>query len=64
MRLIHNIRAHTTHTGDIPEAPEDLFLIRPLLSRSGDITDFPNTYKQTQNVKQNEETEEYIPKKE
>ena len=30
----------------------------PLLSREGD---FPNTQKQTQGVRQNEDTEEYIP---
>ena len=37
-------------------APKDLFIIR-----SGDIADIPNTEKQTQRVRQNEETEEYVP---
>ena len=42
-------------------ALQDLFFIRPLLSRVGDGADFPNTEKQTQRVRQNEETEEYDP---
>lgn len=33
----------------------------PLLSREGDVIDFPNTQKQTQGVRQNEDTEECIP---
>ena len=34
--------------------------IPPGLSRARDIADFPNTEKQTQKVRQNEETEEYV----
>ena len=65
---------HTTHIGDTPEVPgsgeqgilqcraqQDLFFISLLLSRTGDTADFPNTKKQTQRVRQNEETEEYVP---
>ena len=70
----HNTRVHATHIGDTPEVPvsgeegtlhfralQDLFFIKLLLSRVGDITDFPNTWKWTQKVRQNEETEEYVP---
>lgn len=35
-----------------------LFFVRPLLLRAGDVTDFPETWKQMQRVRQNEETEE------
>ena len=42
-------------------ALEDLFFVRPLLSRAGDVADFPNTQKQTQRVMQNEETEQDVP---
>ena len=48
---------HTQHTEETPpetpgsgeqrtlhcRAPQNLFFIRPLLSRSGDVADFPNT---------------------
>jgi len=74
MRLSHNSREQATHIGDRHEipgsgeqgtlcyrAPQDLFFIRPLLSRSVDKADFRNTKKQTQRVKQNEDTEEYVP---
>ena len=56
--LSNSSRAHTTHIGDTSEAlgsskqgtwcyraPQDLFFIRPLLSRAGDIADFPNREK-------------------
>ena len=49
---------HTKHIGETPEVPgsgeegtlrcralQDLFFIRPLLSRAGDIADFPNIEK-------------------
>ena len=39
---------------------QDLFFIKPLLSRTGDVANFPNTEKQTQRVSQNEEIEEYV----
>ena len=65
---------HTQHTQHTPEAPgsgeqgtlhyrtlQKLFFIKPLLSRTGDVSDFPNTQKQTERVRQNEETEEYVP---
>ena len=42
-------------------AIQDHFFIRPLLARAGDIDDFPNTQKQLQRVRQNKETEEYVP---
>lgn len=71
MRLSHNSREQATHIRDrheIPDsgeqgtlcyrAPQDLFFIRPLLSRSVDKADFQNTKKQTQRVKQNEDTEQ------
>ena len=41
-------------------ALQDLFFIRPLSSRTGDIADFPNTEKQAQRLKQNK-TEKFIP---
>ena len=41
-------------------ALHDLLLIKPLLSRA-DVMDFPNIEKQTQRVRQNEETEDYVP---
>ena len=41
-----------------------VFFIRPLLSKARDIVHFPNTQKQTQRVRQNEEPDEYVPKKE
>lgn len=37
------------------------FFIRPPLSRTGDIADFPNTEKQIQKVRQNEKMEECVP---
>ena len=40
---------------------QGLFFIRTLLS-SADISVFPNTHRQTQRVRQNEEAEEYVPK--
>ena len=56
MWLSHNSRVHTKHKADIPEVPGsgeegtlycralmDLFFIRPLLSRAGDVSDFSNT---------------------
>ena len=39
---------------------KDLFFLRPILSRAGDIADFLNTEKQTQRVRQNEEIEDYV----
>ena len=39
---------------------KDLFFIRLLLSRTGNVAEFPDTQKQTQRVRQNEETEEYV----
>ena len=39
-------------------------LHKATLSRPGDIAYLPNTQKQTQRVRQNEETKEYVPKKE
>ena len=30
--------------------------------KTGDVADLPNTYKQTQRVRQDEETKEYVPK--
>ena len=61
MQLNHNSRVHATDIGDTSEVPgsgeqktlhcralQDLFFIRPLLSRAADIPDFPNTEKQTQ----------------
>lgn len=53
---------HATHTGDSPEEPgfgeprilssrappQDLFFIRLLLAKSGDVVDSPNTQKQMQ----------------
>lgn len=39
----------------------EFFFIRTLLSRAGDVTDFPNTEKHTRRVRQNEEAEEYVP---
>jgi len=65
----------TDNIGGAPEVPgsgkqgkvrcralQDLFFRRPLLSRAGDIADSPNTQKQTQGVRQNEETKELGPK--
>ena len=64
---------HGAHIGDQPGAlnlvtkghctPEDhrSFYTKPLLLRPGDVADFCNMQKQTQRVRQNEETEEYIP---
>lgn len=53
MWLSHNSREHRTHIGDTSEVPgsveqgaltpQDLFLIKMLLSRSGDIAGFTNT---------------------
>ena len=56
MRLSHNSRVHATHIGDTSKvpgsgeqrplfyrAPQDLFFKRLLLSRAGDVADFPNT---------------------
>jgi len=40
---------------------QDLFFTKPLLSREGDIAEFPNTEKQTQRGTQNEDREEYVP---
>lgn len=64
-------QVHTTHIGNTPEIPDsdeqgtlpcgslqDLFFIRLLLLRAGDIVDFPNTHKQTQRVRQKEDIEE------
>lgn len=42
-------------------ALHDLFFTKPLLSRVEDITDFPDTEKQTPRGRQNEEREEYVP---
>ena len=42
-------------------ALQDLFFIRPLLSSTRDIVDFPNTEKQTQSIWQNEKVKEFIP---
>ena len=42
-------------------ALQDLFFIRPLPSRTGDIADFPNTQKQAERLRQKEETEEFAP---
>ena len=42
-------------------APQDLFFIRPLLSKAGDIADVPKILKNSHRVTQNEDTEEYIP---
>ena len=39
----------------------DLFFIRPLPSRTGDIADFSNTEKQAQSPRQNEKMEKYVP---
>ena len=74
MWLSHNSRVHTAHIGDSSGAPGSseqgavhystpysLFFIRPWLSKSGDVADFPNTQKQRQKIRQNEETEEYVP---
>ena len=57
-----NSRAHATHIRNTLEVPasdeqetlhcralQKLFLTRPLLSRAGDIVNFPNTKKQTEN---------------
>lgn len=41
-------------------APEDTFYVRLLLSRPGDVVHPPNSQKQTQRVRQNEEKEEYV----
>lgn len=41
--------------------PQDLSFTRSLLSIPGNIPDLPNTYKQTQGVRQNEETEKSLP---
>ena len=61
------------HKGNTTEAPllvnrrhciivlENLFFIRPLLSRPGDLADFPNTYKNIQRGRQNMEKEKYVP---
>ena len=38
----------------------DLFYIRPLHSRAGVATAFPNKEEQTPRVRKNEETEEYV----
>ena len=57
MWLSHNSRVHATHIeiplkrqslvnrGHCCRALQDLFFIRPLLSRARDIADFPNTEK-------------------
>ena len=37
-------------------ALQDIFYIRPMLSRARDTADFLNTEKQTRRVRQNEET--------
>lgn len=63
-----------THIGDTPEASgsgklrtlhyrilQNLFFLKPLLSRGRDIANFPNTKKEAQRVRQNEETEDYVP---
>jgi len=57
-----------THIGDTPEGEQGTlhcralqdFFIRSLLSRAEDVADFPNTQKQTQRVRQNEESDEYV----
>ena len=60
MWLSHNSKVHATHTEDTLEgklhcrALQDLFFIRPLLAKAGDVAYFPNTQKQTQRVRQNE----------
>ena len=74
MWLSHNSRAHSTCKGDTFEvlvsggqgtlhyrAPKNFFSIGLLLSRSGDINDFPNTKKWTQRIRQNEEKVKYVP---
>ena len=43
---------------------QDLLYTRLLLSKSGDVTYLPRLQKQMQRVRQNKETEEYIPVKE
>ena len=39
----------------------DLFFIRPLPSRTGDIPDFPNIEKQDQRIRKNKKTEVFVP---
>ena len=41
-------------------ALQDLFSMRPLLSRARDIDDSSNTQKKTQRIRQNEETVDYV----
>ena len=63
---------HEMHIGDTPKVlgsgelgilcqttVQGLSFIRPLLSKAGDIADFPNTLKKR--VRENEESERYIP---
>ena len=69
-----NSRVYATHISDTSKmtssgkqgtlhyrASQDIFFKRPLLSKAGDLADFPNTKKQIQRVRQNNETEKYIP---
>ena len=77
MQFSHNSRAHSVHIGDIPETSssgeqgtlhcrvlQDLFFIRPLISRAGDTVVFPSTQKETETkrrdrgVAPNERTEQ------
>lgn len=39
---------------------QELFFIKPLLLRAGDVADLPNTEKQMQRAGQNEETQECV----
>ena len=39
----------------------DVLYIRPPILRLGDIADGPSTQKQTQRIRQKEETEKYVP---
>lgn len=42
-------------------APQELLYTRLLLSRPVEIPGLPNTSKQAQRIRQNEETEDYVP---
>ena len=56
--------ARTWATGDTTQqAIEDLFLIRPLLSRTGDVADFSNINKQVR-LRKNEKVEKFFFSKE
>ena len=62
-------KVYTTHIGNNSKAPgspgdtdyrtlQYLFSIRPLLLRTRDVADFPNTQKWSQRVSQNKDMEE------